>query len=98
VRLIVDEADAPTEEARVLMYGGWGGWGWMTLMPLVWIALIGVIVWAAVRLTQRPPERAGPRRESPREILDRRFAAGEIDADTYTRARDTLAGKPGGLS
>jgi putative membrane protein len=51
VRLIVDEADAPTEEARIMMYGGWGGWGWMTLMPLLWIALIGVIVWAVVRLT-----------------------------------------------
>jgi putative membrane protein len=94
----VEEADAPTEEARIMMYGGWGGWGWIMLMPLLWIALIGVIVWAVVRLTQRPPDQAAqPRRETPREtpreILDRRFASGEIDADAYTRARDTLAGK-----
>jgi putative membrane protein len=81
-----------------MMYGGWGGWGWMMLTPLLWIALIAVIVWAAVRLTQRPSDQAAqqPRRETPQEILDRRFASGEIDADAYTRARDTLAGKPGG--
>jgi putative membrane protein len=67
----------------------------MMLMPLLWIALIGLIVWAAIRLAQRPSDRtdAQPQRETPQEILDRRFASGEIDAETYTRARDTLAGK-----
>jgi putative membrane protein len=78
-----------------MMYGGWGGWGWMTLMPLLWIVLIGLIVWAVIRLTRRSSDQAGayPRRETPQEILDRRFAAGEIDAETYVRTRDTLAGK-----
>jgi putative membrane protein len=80
-----------------MMYGDWGGWGWMILMSLLWIALIGVIVWAAVtvagRSTDQPAQQ--PRRDSPREILDRRFASGEIDADAYTRARDQLAGRPG---
>jgi putative membrane protein len=67
----------------------------MALMPLLWIALIGVIVWAAVKLTQRPSDQAapGPWRETPQEILDRRFASGEIDADAYSRARDQLAGR-----
>jgi putative membrane protein len=94
--LTVHKATPRDEEDKTMMYGGWGGgWAWMMLMPLLWIALLGVIVWAAVRLAQRPSDRAGPppRRETPQEILDRRFAAGEIDADEYTRARDTLAGK-----
>jgi putative membrane protein len=91
-------------EVAVMMYGGWGGGWWMMLMPLVWIALIGVIVWAAVRVaapagrTSSPADYGQPRRETPQEVLDRRFASGEIDADAYTRARDTLAGKRAGPS
>jgi putative membrane protein len=34
--------------------------------------------------------------ESPQEILDRRFASGEIDADTYTRMRAHFAGREPG--
>lgn len=82
-----------------MMYGGWGGWAWpMMLMPLLWIVLIGLVVWAAIRLSQRPSDRvpAHPGRETPQEILDRRFASGEIDAETYVRARDLLAGRSSG--
>ena len=77
-----------------MMYGDVGGWGWMMLMPLLWIALVGVIAWAVVMLVRRPAERPvePPRRESAREILDRRYACGEIDADAYVLARDRLAG------
>src|SRR5262245_9083981 len=76
-----------------MMYYGWYGWTWMLLMPLFWIVLLGVIVWAVVRIVQRPTDRwpAEQRRETPQEILDRRFASGEIDAETYTQARDRLA-------
>jgi putative membrane protein len=80
----------------VRMMNGYGGcWGWMILMPLVWLGLAGVIVWAVVRLVQRPSdaERPTQHRETPQEILDRRFASGEIDADAYTKARAHLAGR-----
>ncbi len=79
-----------------MMYGYGAGWGWMMLMQLVWIALLGVIIWAVVRLVQRPADReygTGARRETPQEILDRRYASGEIDTDTYTQARAHLAGR-----
>ncbi|MGW7529225.1 SHOCT domain-containing protein [Streptomyces sp. NPDC054783] len=79
-----------------------GGWAWMAFMPLLWIVLIALAVWAGIRLTQHPatrdgsPHRAPEPRETPEEILDRRFATGEIDADTYTEARQRLAAhKPG---
>jgi putative membrane protein len=80
-----------------MMYGHGFGWAWMVFMPLFWIALLAVVIWAIVRLVSpggapREVDGAGPRRESAREILDRRFAAGEIDADTYTRARERLSG------
>jgi LmbE family N-acetylglucosaminyl deacetylase len=97
--LTVDEATLRDEEDRTMMYDGWGGgWAWMMLMPLLWIALLAVIVWAVIRLAQPggrtgPADHGQPRRETPQEILDRRFASGEIDADDYTRVRDTLAGK-----
>jgi putative membrane protein len=78
-----------------MMWGYGPGWGWMMLMPLLWIVLLGVIVWAVVRLTQRPGDhvRDQQRRETPQEILDRRYASGEIDADTYAQARANLAGR-----
>lgn len=87
-----------------MMYGYGVGWGWMVLMPLLWIALVGAIIWAVVRLVQPgtrgsvPPTGTVPRQETPQEILDRRFASGEINAETYQQARDTLAGRASGPS
>jgi putative membrane protein len=80
-----------------MMYWDGGGWAWMAFMPLLWIVLIGLVVWAVVRLTHQSaghgngPDHRWPQRESPEEILDRRFASGEIDADAYTEARQRLA-------
>ncbi|MGW3197635.1 SHOCT domain-containing protein [Streptomyces sp. NPDC001118] len=97
------------------MYGHYGhvGWVWLAFMPLLWIVLIGLVVWAVIRLTRRPAGRgddvyrgwlpgatptgtpagppAEPPWETPEEILDRRFASGEIDADAYHEARRHLA-------
>lgn len=61
------------------------GWGWGILMTLGWLALLGLflgVVLAAVR---------DRRSQSPREILDRRLAAGEIDLDQYERAREAMS-------
>ncbi|MFE1176115.1 SHOCT domain-containing protein [Streptomyces sp. NPDC058773] len=81
-----------------MMYWDGGGWAWMAFMPLVWIALIGLVVWAVIRLAHGSSGtgagagvREGERRESSQEILDRRFASGEIDADAYLEAKKRLA-------
>jgi putative membrane protein len=66
----------------------------MMLMPLLWIALIPVVVWAVVRLIQ--PGGGGPNtphRETPLQILDRRYAQGQIDDAAYTNARARLTGR-----
>ena len=34
--------------------GGWG-WFWMTFMMVFWIAVLGAVIYVAVRLAQRPP-------------------------------------------
>ena len=60
-----------------------GFFGW-TMMIVFWVAVVALIVWA-VRST------ASTRRESePIDILDRRFALGEIDGDEYEKRRRTL--------
>ena len=80
------------------MMGYWNDNGtWMTgfgmvLMVLVWGGLIGLAVWAVSRLS-RGNQAAPTSAETPRQILDRRFASGEIDAEEYAAARRVLEGR-----
>jgi len=76
-------------------YGGGMGWaGWLG-MGLFWLGLIAVIVLLVVRLLPGAgpggPGQGGPRPDSPEEILDRRFAQGEIDVEAYQKQRAALA-------
>lgn len=76
-------------------YGGFGGMGWggMVGMVLLWAVLIGLVVWAVTRLlpTRGDAGFVQPGQETPEEILDRRFARGEIDVETYQAQRAALA-------
>lgn len=69
---------------------GWGGWIVMTLSMLVFW---GVVVFVVVALFRSAggtgsPDRLRPR--DPMEILDERFARGEIDADEYHARQEVL--------
>ena len=90
-----------------MMYGWNGDWGTMLLImalnAVIWIALIGLLIWAVSRLfTNRgvltKPLDRGPSAE---EILRQRYARGEIDAATFDEMRrrlettTTLAGTSG---
>lgn len=74
-------------------YGwGMGVGGWIAMM-VFWVALIALVVWLVTRAfspgtSERSIER--PWQETPDQVLDRRFAAGEIDEASYHRMRDTL--------
>ncbi len=70
------------------MYGG-GGWT-MGLMWLAWLAVIAGVVVIAVRL-MRGPGAGLHHRESAQEILDRRFANGEIGREEYEASSELLA-------
>jgi putative membrane protein len=75
---------------------GWGGMGWggMIGMVVFWIVLIAAIVWAVTRLLPGRQAPSGPPssgQESPEDILDRRYARGEIDLETYQAQRAALA-------
>lgn len=75
-----------------MMGYGWGmGMGGWIFMALFWIVLLGLIIWGVGALLPRARSEQGGRRERPEEILDRRFALGEIDIEQYRRAREDLA-------
>ena len=72
-------------------YGGMGAGGW-PLMSIVWVAVVALIVWAVANLFPRGERsrEAAVAAERPDELLDRRLAAGEIDAATYETLRAQL--------
>jgi putative membrane protein len=76
-----------------MMNGNGMGGGWIG-MVVVWAALIGLVVFAIVRLVGHDrgrPEAGGRTSEpTPREILDRRLARGEIDPDTHATVAERL--------
>ncbi|MDD7967940.1 SHOCT domain-containing protein [Actinomycetospora sp. DW7H6] len=81
------------------MWGyGWDG-GWMVplmgVSAVLWWVLVVAIVVGVVRWLRVAPGGTsggpGPRGEA-RDILDRRFARGEIDADEYAERRRVLSG------
>ncbi len=82
------------------------GMGWWMIIPAIfWIALLAAIIWGVARLTRGGGASGGqqitqaPPGPTANEILDQRFARGEIDAQTYDAMRERLAGgRPRGTS
>jgi putative membrane protein len=82
--------------------GHWGIGGWLAMglgMLAVWVLAAAGIVWLVHYLADRriaaapaaPSDATShPTRPSAQEILDARYARGEIDEDEYRRRRDTL--------
>lgn len=66
--------------------------GWV-VMVLTMIAFWGVLVWAISLLWRPPRTEQVPGRETPEQLLARRFAAGEITAEDYHQALDVLSGR-----
>ncbi len=81
----------------------WGyGWGWtamlwMGLGLLLWLAALGLIIWAVVRIIGSRgtfTRNVAPGGPSALEILQQRYARGEIDAATYEQLCERLDGGP----
>lgn len=62
------------------MMWGYGAWVWM---PLIWVGVVALIVWAVRQTGASDPPR-------PSRLLDERFARGEIDLDEYEARRDAM--------
>lgn len=66
-----------------MMYGlGWFGW---ILMILFWIAIVLLIIWIIQQFTKHKEDK-----ESALDILERRFAKGEISKKEYLERKKTL--------
>lgn len=76
-----------------MMLGG-GVFGWMTMILVIVLAVaigIGVARWLFTGGHHRPSVSAAPGR-SALEILEERYARGEIDKDEFEEKRKTLSG------
>jgi putative membrane protein len=75
-------------------WGDTGGWAWWWMLPMMMfmIVLIGAVIWALIAVTR---SNASPSHltRSPEDILNERFARGEIDAAEYHARIDALHDK-----
>ncbi len=72
---------------------GFGVFG-LVLMILFWGGLIALAVWLVRGLfpsVNQPPSPLGEQNLDAREILDRRFARGEISREEYDLMRETIS-------
>ena len=88
-------AGPPRLEAMTVMWWGHGAWGagdWVTMilmMMVFWGLIAALIVWAIQG--RRTNSNVAPiQRPTADEVLARRFARGEINADEYARGRAVL--------
>lgn len=71
-------------------YYGWHSFGFMWIFPLVFLIMVIACVFRGPRWMRRHQNwREG--RETPREILDRRYVSGEITKEQYEDIKRTLA-------
>lgn len=77
-------------------YGAMYSWGGMLLMILsllFWFVVLGALIWGLVHwLSRNSPPAGTPGSPSALEILQQRYARGEIDDDTFARMRQQLLG------
>lgn len=66
-------------------FDGWNFWGMHFLWWLFWIAVVGALVGLLL-----PASRNRSRRETPLELLQRRYAAGEISSEDYEERKAKL--------
>ncbi|MBI4939579.1 MAG: hypothetical protein HY830_02385 [Actinobacteria bacterium] len=74
----------------IMMNGYYGMGSGGVLMWLTSLLIVAALVWLVVRFAVPGSTRGSGGRERPEDVLDRRFAAGEIDADTYKSQRAAL--------
>ena len=73
--------------------GMMGGFGWMAIMPVLWIIVLGLIIWAVVAAVRGSSESRSidsSKADSALELLKKRYARGEIDKQEYEEKKKDL--------
>lgn len=75
------------------MMGGSGAWGWLLIcIGIVFLFLIVVgLLFMFIAMMRRSPKERPPVAESPLDILNRRYASGEIDKTEYEQRKKDLS-------
>ncbi len=77
---------------------GWGGWGYYgPLNMIIWLLILGIviagIVWLVRAMTRHAEPSYLPARRSPGlEVLEERYARGEINRDEYLQKKHDISG------
>jgi putative membrane protein len=86
--------DRPRAPWEMMHDWGWGS-GWMWLMPLfmmAWFALMIAVIVLLVRWLGGGNGGRGASTRTARDILDERYARGEIDREEYVQRKNDIAG------
>lgn len=70
--------------------GPWWGFHWMWIFPVIFLVVFALLLFRGPGRFMCGGHSSGEREESAREILDRRFARGEISREEYQRMRKDL--------
>ncbi len=80
------------------MMGGWSAWWWGLIMMIFWllilIGLVLLVVWAIRQIVHREGVPTGTSRAL--EIVQERYARGEISREQYEQMRRDLLGGASG--
>jgi putative membrane protein len=81
-----------------MMWGyGYNGWGWMWVVGGLVVVGVVVLVVVLIRNSTAPTKAvagAPAATSTPRQILDKRYARGELTTEEYRERIETLGGKP----
>ena len=70
--------------------GPWWGFPWMWIFPLLFLAVFILFLFRGPGCPMFGGHRSQDREENARQILDRRYAQGEISREDYQRMRKEL--------
>ncbi|WP_371402631.1 SHOCT domain-containing protein [Kribbella sp. NBC_00662] len=73
-----------------MMHSAAGAAFWSVTVLVLWALVAGGAAWAAVRVIRQPRRQPPPSLPSPLDILERRFAAGEMTREDFDEARARL--------
>jgi len=80
------------------MMNGWGGYGWGfgllhgAVSVAVIVAVVFLVIWALRSVTGAGPHGPHMRRSAGLDVLEERYARGEIGRDEYLQKKKDIAG------